>query len=115
MPDDWVEMDNTCVTAVRNQIQMEVGASYTYLAMGAYFSRDDVNMHGFAKMFFEHASEERSHALALVEYLLMRGPGKNDQKFTEKLISLMSVNVSAGGAEWVWDKNGFNPLVFYFF
>lgn len=87
-PDHWTDMNQTCTDAVRDQIQMEVDASYVYLAMGAYFARDDVNMPGFSKMFFEHASEERSHALALIEYLLMRGPGKKDQKLTEKLVSV---------------------------
>lgn len=97
-PDFWIDMNQTCTGAMRDQIQMEVDASYVYLAMGAYFARDDVNMPGFAKMFFEHAGEERSHALGLVNYLLMRGPEKKDQKFTENLIS---VNVSSEGGGFV--------------
>ncbi|CAH1642017.1 unnamed protein product [Spodoptera littoralis] len=32
-----------------------------------------VNRPGFAKMFFDAASEEREHAMKLIEYLLMRG------------------------------------------
>jgi len=40
---------------------------------GAHFSRDIVNRPGFAKLFFESASEEREHAIKLIEYLLMRG------------------------------------------
>lgn len=65
---------------------MEVNASYAYLAMAAYFSRDEVNMPGFAKLFFEHASEERGHGYALMEYLLMRGSKKTNESFTKKLI-----------------------------
>lgn len=89
--DNWVDMDSACITAMRNQIQMEVDASYVYLAMGAYFSRDTVNMPGFAKMFFEHASEERHHAMELVKYLLMRGPADKFQLFTSKLIKTPTI------------------------
>lgn len=87
MSKEWIDMKNTCYDKVRGQINMEVDASYTYLSMAAYFSRDDVNMPGFAHMFFEHASEERSHAQALVEYLLMRGYQDGDKKLTKSLIT----------------------------
>ncbi|KAL1122761.1 hypothetical protein AAG570_003088, partial [Ranatra chinensis] len=39
---------------------------------GAHFSQDTVNLPGFAKFFFESASEERQHAIKIIEYLLMR-------------------------------------------
>lgn len=58
---------------MRSQIQEELKAAMQYMAMGAYFSRDTVNRPGFAKMFFEAATEERGHAIKLIEYLLMRG------------------------------------------
>lgn len=58
---------------MREQIQKEIFASYQYLAMAAYFSRDTVNRPGFAEHFFGSAKEEREHALHLVEYLSMRG------------------------------------------
>lgn len=67
-------MKDNCLNHTRKQIQMEVDASFTYLNLAAHFSRDTVNMPGFAKLFFEHATEERSHALGLLNYLLMRGP-----------------------------------------
>lgn len=86
MPQEWLDMQYRCLKEVRGQIQMEVDASFTYLSMGAYFSQDGVNMPGFAKMFFEAATEERSHALHLIDYLLERGPVKPDQSFTNKLI-----------------------------
>jgi len=82
----WLDMQDNCTQEMRRQIQMEVDASYAYLAMASYFSRDEVNMPGFAHTFFHSASEERSHALALIEYLLMRGPGNVDQKLTDGLI-----------------------------
>merc|ERR1712212_774462 len=34
-----------------DQINMELHASYVYMSMAAYFDRDDVALHGFAKRF----------------------------------------------------------------
>lgn len=48
--------------------------------MAAYFSQDNVNRPGFAKLFFEAASEEREHAHKLIEYLSMRGRYMQQQK-----------------------------------
>lgn len=70
---EWVTMSDQCKSSVRQQIQMEVKASLSYLALGAHFSRDKINRPGFAKLFFEAATEEREHAMKLIEYLLMRG------------------------------------------
>ena len=35
---------------INKQINMELYASYAYLSMSAYFDRDDVALHGFAKV-----------------------------------------------------------------
>ncbi|XP_017131488.1 ferritin subunit [Drosophila elegans] len=70
---DWVDMKDACLKGMRHQIQEEINASYQYLAMGAYFSRDTVNRPGFAEHFFKAAKEEREHGSKLVEYLSMRG------------------------------------------
>ncbi|KAF6038729.1 Fer3HCH [Bugula neritina] len=59
--------------AINNQITLELEASYVYMAMGAYFSRDDPNLMGFSKFFYEASGEEREHALKLIEYQNMRG------------------------------------------
>jgi ferritin heavy chain len=56
-----------------DQVKKEITASLKYLSMAAYFSQDNVNRPGFAKFFFDAASEEREHALKLIEYLQMRG------------------------------------------
>jgi len=69
----WIDIKHSCVDAMREQIQKEIFASYQYLAMAAYFSRDTVNRPGFAEHFFGAAKEEREHALHLIEYLSMRG------------------------------------------
>lgn len=78
---------------MRGQIQKEIFASYQYMAMAAYFSRDTVNRPGFAEHFFGAAKEEREHALHLIEYLSMRG---NLTSGITNLISSPSVEKS----EW---------------
>lgn len=85
---DWVDMKDACIKGMRNQIQEEINASYQYLAMGAYFSRDTVNRPGFAEHFFKAAKEEREHGSKLVEYLSMRG------QLTEGVSDLINVPVS---------------------
>lgn len=66
------DMSNDCTTATEKQIKMEITASLNYLNMAAFFSKDTINRPGFAKFFFDAASEEREHAYKLIEYLSMR-------------------------------------------
>lgn len=56
-----------------DQVEIELTASMTYLAMAAHFSKDEINRPGFAEYFFKSASEEREHAIKIMDYLLMRG------------------------------------------
>jgi len=58
---------------INKQINMELHASYVYMSMAAYFDRDDVALHGFAKRFRENSEEEREHAMKFVKYQNMRG------------------------------------------
>lgn len=79
---DFVDMQDKCAKATEDQIKKEITASLKYLSMAAYFAKDTVNRPGFAKFFFEAASEEREHAYKLIEYLSMRGRylrGKTDK------------------------------------
>lgn len=69
----WKTMETSCTQLMKNQVQAELNAAITYLAMGAHFSQDTVNRPGFSKMFFESANEERDHAIKIIDYLLMRG------------------------------------------
>ncbi|XP_028168185.1 ferritin heavy chain-like [Ostrinia nubilalis] len=78
IPKEWITMHRPCRDSMRRQIQMEVAASLQYLAMGAHFSKDTVNRPGFAKLFFDAGSEEREHAMKLIEYMLMRGELTSD-------------------------------------
>lgn len=59
--------------AINAQINMELFASYSYQAMGVYFSHDSVALPGLAKHFAHEADEERGHALKFVDYMTKRG------------------------------------------
>ncbi|XP_019874405.1 ferritin subunit [Aethina tumida] len=101
IPTDWLDMVDPCVKKMKSQIQEELKASLQYLAMGAYFSKDTVNRPGFAKSFFESASEEREHAIKLISYLLMRGG------LTKDVRSLIRKNVPVTKTSW---SNGVEAL-----
>jgi ferritin heavy chain len=58
---------------VNKQINMELYASYVYMSMAAYFDRDDVALHGFAKFFRDNSTEEREHSMEFMKYQNMRG------------------------------------------
>ncbi|KAF2880472.1 hypothetical protein ILUMI_25702 [Ignelater luminosus] len=62
-----------CEDAINKQINMELHASYVYLAMAYYFDRDDVALPGLHKYFKESSDEEKGHATRLMEYLNKRG------------------------------------------
>lgn len=87
-------MTSECVDSTRKQIQTEIGASLKYLSMAVHFSQDNVNLPGFAKFFFDAASEEREHAYKLMEYLSMRGT-----YLTDKLTGSYNIVDGVKGAE----------------
>ncbi|XP_012270084.1 ferritin subunit [Orussus abietinus] len=78
IPNAWLDMVDPCIKILEAQVKTEIEASMTYLAMGAHFARDSVNRPGFSKFFINSASEEREHAIKVIEYLLMRGQLTND-------------------------------------
>lgn len=94
-------MANTCTNSMRRQIQEEINAAMQYMAMGAHFSKDTVNRPGFAKFFFDAASEERQHAIKLISYLLMRG------ELTSDVSSLIRTVLEPAVVEW---KTGIDAL-----
>ena len=51
-----------CEAGINRQINMELYASYLYLAMSQHFDRDDVALPGFRKFFAKASEEEREHA-----------------------------------------------------
>lgn len=70
---EFVDMKQKCVLETEDQIKKEITASLKYLSLAAYFNQDTVNRPGYAKFFFDAASEEREHAKKLIEYLQKRG------------------------------------------
>ncbi|KAK0167655.1 hypothetical protein PV327_005026 [Microctonus hyperodae] len=64
---------NECETALNNQINMELHASYVYLSMAFYFDKSDVALPGLHKYFKKLSDDEREHALKLMAYQNKRG------------------------------------------
>ena len=56
--------------AINRQINAELGASYAYLAMSAFCSRQ--NFHGCAHWLRLQSQEEYGHAMKLYDFLLAR-------------------------------------------
>lgn len=54
-------------------INLKLSASYTYLALGMYFDRDDVALPHFSRFFLERSMKERDQAEKLLEYQNTRG------------------------------------------
>lgn len=59
--------------AINKQINMELHASYVYLALAYQFDRHDVALKGFYDFFKSNSDEEREHAQKLMRYLNSRG------------------------------------------
>jgi len=65
--------NSDCEKKIQDHIQYEFKAAFDYLAMGTYFAQEDVNRPGIAKFLLGAASEERSHAILMLDYLNKRG------------------------------------------
>ncbi|KFO32067.1 ferritin, mitochondrial [Fukomys damarensis] len=59
--------------AINRQINLELYASYVYLSMAYYFSRDDVALNNFSRYFLRQSLEERGHAEKLMWLQNQRG------------------------------------------
>lgn len=57
-------------TALNNQINMELGAYYTYLSMSAHFEHE--GLPGFAAWMHHHAEEEMAHAMKIYDFVNRR-------------------------------------------
>jgi ferritin len=67
----FAQGDTEFHTLLREQIRREFTASHQYLAIAIYFDSSDLPQ--LAQRFYTQATEERSHALMMVQYLLDRG------------------------------------------
>ena len=64
-------LDPKIQTALNRQINHEMTASYSYLAMAAYC--EEQNLSGFGSWLRQQRLEEIAHAMRLFDYLLNRG------------------------------------------
>merc|ERR1711915_135446 len=55
-----------CIAALENQVKIEFEASLQYIPMAAHFEEDTVNLPKVAKLFWDHADQERSHAIQFI-------------------------------------------------
>ncbi|XP_038592547.1 ferritin, lower subunit [Micropterus salmoides] len=58
---------------INKLVNLKLNTSYTYLALGMYFDRDDVVLPKFSSFFLELSVKEREQAEKLLEYQNMRG------------------------------------------
>ncbi|KAM6897124.1 ferritin, lower subunit [Xenentodon cancila] len=58
---------------INKLVNLKLNASYTYLALGMYFDRDDVALPNFSTFFLERSVKEKEQAEKLLEYQNMRG------------------------------------------
>jgi len=59
--------------AINKQINMELYASYVYLAMAYHFDRDDVSSKEFFDYYKKQSDEKREDAKKLIKYQNLRG------------------------------------------
>ncbi|XP_017274066.1 ferritin, lower subunit [Kryptolebias marmoratus] len=58
---------------INKLVNLKLNASYTYLALGMYFDRDDVALPHFSSFFLERSEKEQEQAEKLLEYQNRRG------------------------------------------
>ncbi|XP_004690167.1 PREDICTED: ferritin heavy chain-like [Condylura cristata] len=62
-----------CEASVNLHINLELHASYAYLSMAFYFSRDDVALKYFSQYFRQQSREAKEHARKLMRLQNLRG------------------------------------------
>ena len=62
-----------CEALVNKQINLELHASYVYIAMASYFNRDDQALTGFTQVCRKCSDIEHCHGVALMDYQTKRG------------------------------------------
>jgi len=65
-----MKLNTKVASALNEQINSELQASYTYLAMAAYFDARDLP--GFASWFRAHSVEETGHAMRIYDFINRR-------------------------------------------
>lgn len=76
--------DEVCANKVVGHIEEEFHAAFKYLYMAAMFGQYSIARPGITKFLLESASEERSHAMQMLDYLDTRGiSGKSSYNFLQ--------------------------------
>ncbi|KAK3877908.1 hypothetical protein Pcinc_017418 [Petrolisthes cinctipes] len=65
--------DDSCTNKIVNHIQEEFNAAFKYLYMASKLGQYTMARPGITKFLLESASEERSHAMQMLDYLDTRG------------------------------------------
>jgi len=74
-------MNQTVQGAINRQINAEMGASYSYLAMSAWCERN--NFTGSARWLRAQSQEEHGHAMRLFDFMLARNAKPDLQKLDQ--------------------------------
>ena len=82
-------MTQTVLDAINRQINTELSASYTYLAMSGYCQHQ--HFPGFASWLRVQSTEEYAHAMRLFDFLLDRGAPVELKAITQPLSEYPSV------------------------
>ncbi|VCW85329.1 unnamed protein product [Gulo gulo] len=82
--------------AINRQINLELYASYVYLSMSYYFSRDDVALNNFAGYFLRQSREETQHAEKLMRLQNQRGGRICLQNVNQSLLELHTLASDRG-------------------
>ncbi|MEM1360653.1 MAG: ferritin [Pseudomonadota bacterium] len=65
-----MQLNERVADALNRQINSELSAAYTYMAMAAWFDAQDLA--GFALWFRTHAAEEQTHAQKIYDFVVAR-------------------------------------------
>jgi ferritin len=82
-------LSQTVQNAINDQINNELGASYTYLAMSAYCELE--NFPGCARWLRQQSQEEYGHAMKLFDFLLARNGTVRLKAIAEPALGFRSV------------------------
>ena len=78
---------------INNQINIELSASHTYLALYSFFMNDKQSFHWFAKYFKYCSEEEMMHANKLIDYQNIRGGDETIRNITYEKVNVGKIPI----------------------
>merc|ERR1712212_99152 len=91
-----------CSTTIIQHIKYELDASFSYLYLAALFDDEQNGRPGLAKFLYDSASEERAHAIQMLNYLDRRGASYTKQKYSFELAR--DFNYFKNGKGYTYDE-----------